>query len=125
VTTIAWRMMHVAVGCFHTRYAAFFDASGAGRLSVDADMFDKRLRPQSLPGTAAGGLAFLASSYERWHAAIAALDGEGLARPLGPRGSYFGDDPMAALIVHVNREVMHHGGEIGVRRDLYARREFN
>jgi hypothetical protein len=26
---------------------------------------------------------------------------------------------MAALIVHINREVMHHGGEIGVLRDLY------
>jgi hypothetical protein len=26
---------------------------------------------------------------------------------------------MAALIVHVNREVMHRGGEIGVLRDLY------
>jgi hypothetical protein len=30
---------------------------------------------------------------------------------------------MAALVVHVNREVMHHGGEIGVLRDLYARRD--
>jgi len=27
---------------------------------------------------------------------------------------------MAALIVHVNRETMHHGGEIGVRRDFYS-----
>jgi hypothetical protein len=30
---------------------------------------------------------------------------------------------MAALIVHINREVMHHGGEIGLMRDLYARRD--
>jgi hypothetical protein len=29
---------------------------------------------------------------------------------------------MAALIVHINREVMHHGGEIGVLRDLYRLR---
>jgi hypothetical protein len=26
---------------------------------------------------------------------------------------------MAALIAHVNREVMHHGGEICLLRDLY------
>lgn len=26
---------------------------------------------------------------------------------------------MAALIVHISREAMHHGGEIGVLRDLY------
>jgi hypothetical protein len=119
VTTIAWRMMHVAVGCFHIRYAAFFDRS----TPPDADMFDRRLRPSSLPGTAKEGLAFFAESYQRWHDAIAALDEDGLARPLGPRGSYFAEDPMAALIAHVNREVMHHGGEIGLMRDLYARRE--
>jgi hypothetical protein len=117
VTTIAWRMMHVAVGCFHIRHAAFFDPSAP----PDADMFDRRLRPSSLPGTAKEGLAFFAESYQRWHDAIAALDEDGLARPLGPRGSYFSQDPMAALIVHVNREVMHHGGEIGLLRDLYAR----
>jgi DinB superfamily len=118
VTTIGWRMMHVAVGCFSTRYAAFFDPS----TPPDADMFDKRLRPDSVPGTAAAGLEFFRECYERWHTAIAGLDEDGLARPLGRRGSYFADDPMAALIVHINREVMHHGGEIGVLRDLYARR---
>jgi hypothetical protein len=26
---------------------------------------------------------------------------------------------MAALVLHINREVMHHGGEIGLLRDLY------
>jgi hypothetical protein len=26
---------------------------------------------------------------------------------------------MAALIAHINREVMHHGAEIGLLRDLY------
>jgi hypothetical protein len=26
---------------------------------------------------------------------------------------------MAGLIVHINREVMHHGGEICLLRDLY------
>jgi hypothetical protein len=29
---------------------------------------------------------------------------------------------MADLIVHINRETMHHGAEIGLLRDLYARR---
>jgi hypothetical protein len=26
---------------------------------------------------------------------------------------------MAGLTLHINREVMHHGGEIGLLRDLY------
>ncbi|GAA1890044.1 DinB family protein [Asanoa iriomotensis] len=112
VTTIAWRMAHIAVN-FHTRWSTFFADTGTG------DMFDPRHIPADLPGTAADALAFLDRAYQRWHTAISGLDAEALSRPLGPRGAYFAKDPMAALIVHVNRETMHHGGEIGVLRDLY------
>jgi hypothetical protein len=41
--------------------------------------------------------------------------------PLGTAGDAFADDPMASLVLHVSRETMHHGGEIGVLRDLYRR----
>jgi len=44
---------------------------------------------------------------------------EGLERPLGPKGGAYADDSMLALVAHVNREVMHHGGEICLLRDLY------
>ena len=30
--------------------------------------------------------------------------------------------PMAGLVLHISREVMHHGGEIGALRDLYRAR---
>ena len=46
-------------------------------------------------------------------------DDEGLRRPLGPRGGPYADDAMAELIAHINREVMHHGAEICLLRDLY------
>ncbi|SNT64214.1 DinB superfamily protein [Asanoa hainanensis] len=111
-TTIAWRIAHVAVN-FHTRVSTFFASNEDG-----ADMSDPRHVPD-LPADATGALAFLDDVYGRWHTAIAALDADELARPLGPRGAYFAAEPMAALIVHVNRETMHHGGEIGVLRDLY------
>ena len=29
------------------------------------------------------------------------------------------EEPMAALIVHINREALHHGAEIALLRDLY------
>ncbi|MEV4537822.1 DinB family protein [Asanoa sp. NPDC049518] len=99
---------------FHTRVSTFFASNEDG-----ADMFDPRHVPDDLPATAAGELAFLDDAYGRWHTAVAALGPDDLARPLGPRGAYFAAEPMAALIVHVNRETMHHGGEIGVLRDLY------
>lgn len=116
VTTIAWRMIHIGVGCFATRVSTFF---GDGSVPDTATMFDPRHVPARLPGSAAEAIAFLDTTYQRWHDAIAALDEDALSRPLGPKGAQFANDPMAGLIAHVNREVMHHGGEIGVLRDLY------
>jgi hypothetical protein len=116
VTTIAWRMMHLAANCFWNRYQAFFGDQDA---PADLDMFDPRFLPADLPGTAAGGTAFLEDAYRRWHRSIAALDEATLREPLGVRGGPYAEDSMAALIVHISREAMHHGGEIGALRDLY------
>src|SRR5215218_5908390 len=119
ITTIAWRLVHIGVGCFAIRTSAFF---GDGSVPGDADMFDPRHVPSDLPGTAADALVFLDHWYQRWHEGIAGLDDAALSQPLGSRGGPFAEDSMAALITHVNREVMHHGGEIGVLRDLYRTR---
>jgi len=116
VTTIAWRVLHLAVGVFYTRASTFF---GDGSVPADADMFDVRHRPGTLPGTAAGALDLLERSYHWWTTGVLAMSDDELVRPLGPRGSYFRDQSMAHLVLHLNRETMHHGGEIGVLRDLY------
>jgi hypothetical protein len=116
VTTIAWRLLHVGIGCFAIRTSAFF---GDGRVPDGADMFDPRHVPTDLPGSAGDAVAFLEREYGRWHTAITGLDPAALETPLGPKGGPYANESMAALIVHVNREVMHHGGEIGTLRDLY------
>ncbi|OLB73772.1 MAG: hypothetical protein AUI14_25270 [Actinobacteria bacterium 13_2_20CM_2_71_6] len=115
-TTIAWRMAHLSATCLANRARTFFDA---GSVPDGADMNDPRLVPTGLPGTAVDGIAFLEEAYRSWHGGIAALDGAALRAPLGRMGGWFADEPMAALIVHINREVMHHGGEICLLRDLY------
>jgi len=109
VTTLAWRMVHVATG-ISTRTSTFF---GGG---PEADMFDPGHLPSELPGTAADALALLDTSYAEWHAAISTAD---LDQLLGWKGAFFAKEPMIALVVHINREVMHHGGEICLLRDLY------
>ena len=109
VTTLAWRIVHVATA-MSSRTHTFFHKAGTG------DMFDPSHFPAELPGTAAAALGFLDLHYREWHEAIAEAD---LEQPLGPQGAFFAEEPMIALIVHINREVMHHGGEIGVLRDLY------
>ena len=116
VTTIAWRLVHIGATCLANRASAFF---GDGSVPADADMFDPRHVPADLPGDADAAVAFLERSYRSWHDGVAGLDEQGLRRPLGPRGGPYADDAMAELVVHISREVMHHGAEIALLRDLY------
>lgn len=115
MTTIAWRMVHLGGFCLGNRANAFFGADP----DADLTMFDPSLVPMPLPGTAAEAITYLEQAYTAWHDGVAALGDEDLARPLGPRGAQFADDPMAALVLHLSRELMHHGGEICLLRDLY------
>jgi hypothetical protein len=110
VTTIAWRMGHIAIGVFGERAANHFGAGGVAYESTD------------WPLTAEGGLALLDRWHDAWSTGVAALDADGLARPCGPHEGPFADHPFAALILHINREALHHAAEISLMRDLYAHR---
>ncbi|MGH9245407.1 MAG: DinB family protein [Acidimicrobiales bacterium] len=116
VTTIAWRVVHVGRDIFGTRARALFGPTSA---PDDAHMYDKRHWPEPLPGTAAGGLALLAEAYTLWHDGVAGLCDDDLRQPIGPKGEEFAEDSMAQLALHINREVMVHGAEICLLRDLY------
>lgn len=117
-TTIAWRLDHVAREVLGKRAAAFFGGSPADAVA-DADMFDDRHWPQPRPLDAAGALAQLQQAYALWHAGVSGLTDETMQRPLGPRGAAYADDSVARLVLHINREVMAHGAEICLLRDLY------
>jgi hypothetical protein len=54
---------------------------------------------------------------------VTRLGEEGLARPCGEAEGPFASYPLAALVLHINRETIHHGAEIALLRDLYAHRE--
>lgn len=108
VTTIAWRLGHVVVGVLGARVASHFDGP-----PCDYEGWD-------YAGTAAGALEQLDEAYARWAAGVRALDEEGLARPCGPAEGPWADRSMGVLVLHINREVIHHGAEIALLRDLYA-----
>jgi hypothetical protein len=116
VTTIAWRLVHIGATCLANRASTFF---GDGSVPEEADMFDPRHVPADLPGNAEDAVAFLERAHRHWHEGVAGLDEEGLRRPLGVKGGPYAADPMAELVIHINREVMHHGAEIALLRDLY------
>jgi hypothetical protein len=108
VTTISWRMGHISIGIFGMRAANHFGDGGVGYESTD------------WPLTAAGGLALLERTYGAWRDGIKALDLDALGRAVGPHEGPFAQYPFAALILHINREAIHHGAEICLLRDLYA-----
>lgn len=109
VTTIAWRLAHVIVGVFAMRNASHF-----GREAVDYSTFD-------YSPTAAGALRQLDEENDRWVAGCESL-GDRIADPVGPAEGPYADAPYAGLLLHIHREVIHHGAEICLLRDLYARR---
>ncbi|MBB6629239.1 DinB family protein [Nocardioides sp. KIGAM211] len=110
VTTIAWRLAHITVEVLAMRSASHF-----GREATDYESW-------AYAGTAAEALAQLDREVDTWRAGVLALGEDGLARPCGPAEGPFGDLPMAALVLHIHREVIHHGAEICLLRDLYAHR---
>ncbi|WP_205325014.1 DinB family protein [Glycomyces sp. YM15] len=122
VTTIAWRMLHIGRDVLGVRTRAFF---GPNEGLEDAEMWDLRLWPDTLPATAADALAMLEQSYAHWREGVRSLDAEAIEEPLGPQGGWFAESPMAALVLHLNREVMAHGAEICLLRDLYRAKGFD
>lgn len=122
VTTIAWRIVHIGRDVLGTRARAFFGDPSLpeGALPTeDLAMYDARWWPEPLPATADEALAFLDKTYTMWCDGIRTLDDEALLRPLGPRGDHHADQSWGALVLHINREVMAHGAEVSLLRDLY------
>ena len=107
VTTIAWRLSHLTVGVFGMRVAAHF-----GGPPADYESYD-------YPGDAATALARLDAVYAGWIAGVRGLGKHALSRPCGPAEGPYAEAPMASLVLHVNREAIHHGAEIALLRDLY------
>jgi hypothetical protein len=110
VTTIAWRLGHVIVGVLGMRAASHFGGPAMDYLSFD------------YAGTADGALAQLDEAYGHWITGVRGLDAAGLARPCGPAEGPYAEYPMATLVLHIHREMIHHGAEIALLRDLYAHR---
>ena len=67
-------------------------------------------------------VGLLEKTYRWWTDGVREMTEAEFLAPLGPRGGFYADQPMAQLVLHLNRETMHHGGEIGVLRDLYRAR---
>ncbi|WP_436528028.1 DinB family protein [Actinoplanes sp. HUAS TT8] len=107
VTTIAWRLGHIIVGVLGMRVASHF-----GGPPLDYQTF-------RWSGSASGALVQLDEAYGKWISGVDSLTDSDLARPVGPSEGPWAEHSLAELILHINREVIHHGAEISLLRDLY------
>ena len=110
VTTIAWRLVHLIVGVYGQRNASHFGGPPIDYLTYDH------------PATAAEALADLDAVHDRWVTSVRTLDEDALLRPVGEAEGPFAAYPMSSLVLHIHREVIHHGSEILLLRDLYRSR---
>ncbi len=107
-TTLAWRLCHLVAGQM---------------MRCDYTFGSKSLQENDIeyPGSATDALAFLERSHQAWVAGLntltdADMDVVGLSTyPHGLDPQL----PFGPLLWWTNREVVHHGGEIGLLRDLW------
>ncbi len=111
MTSIAWRLSHLIVGVFGARVHAQFDGPEVDYLGFH------------YAGTADDALAQLDHGYAAWVAGVRAWGEDDLAAECGPAEGHWSKHSHADLIAHINREVIHHGAEIALLRDLWAHRD--
>jgi hypothetical protein len=91
----------------------------ASRLFGDGSLTTARI---SFPPGADAVPGFLDGHYRAWRTGMAGLSPDGWAAPLGPSWGPYAESNMVDLALHVLDEVVHHGAEVGLLRDLFAHR---
>jgi hypothetical protein len=105
--TIAWLVGHLTE-VFFERYEWTF---GSKRLRADSLVFSDRAEP---------AVAGLREQVTRWSAAIDDLaEEQAFSVGLSQATEIDAAAPFGHLVLHLNRELIHHGAEIMVLRDLY------
>ncbi|MBM7790899.1 DinB family protein [Tenggerimyces flavus] len=107
-TTISWRLNHLMDVLQAERTATWFG--------------HQPLPDDGLPTTrttAAAAIEGLDHAYAVWRRRLAALSQDDLDRPMGELAGRYGKDSGNTFALHILDELIHHGAEVGVVRDLY------
>jgi DinB superfamily len=105
-TTIAWRCWHIAVDALDSYSARLFCASGTGLTGAE------------WVGDAVSAQRLLAAAWSTFRTGVADW-GDDLFEELGRDWGPFAQHSRLALALHAQREVIHHGAEIALLRDLH------
>lgn len=102
VTTIAWRIWHIAIDCFdeYTRRFRGDTAEASAEWTLDPDEAIETLN-------------------EKWLAYRSVVAGRDWWEELGSTWEFFSRHSTADMAMHASNELVHHGAEISLLRDLY------
>ena len=109
VTTIAWRYTHISDLLSEERCATWVGVEPEG----------EDLIKEGAPPDAASAREFFERAFARWKRYVNAIDMSQIFEKVGPIARMFADRTRAQFVLHILDEVIHHGAEIGVLRDLY------
>ena len=110
VTTIAWRCWHIAVDCLDSYSSRLFGATGTG------------LGGRNWVRTAEDAQSMLAAAWKVFRSGVVGWGDDELWSLLGQTWGPFANHTNLDLALHAQREVIHHGAEMALLRDLYAAR---
>jgi uncharacterized damage-inducible protein DinB len=108
-TTLAWRLCHIADVLGEDRNGPWLGQPPPPPRSGD-------------PGSAAAALAQLDQAYTYWYKLLAGTTDESLTEHIGPVGGLYEESTRRSFVLHILDELIHHGAEAALLRDLYAAR---
>jgi uncharacterized damage-inducible protein DinB len=108
VAAMPWRLNHIVDFLTEGRNAVWLGlpAPEAGR--------------DGAPDTAEQALATVEAAYASWRALLEASTEETLAAPIGKAAGRYGTATRRSFVLHVLDELIHHGAEVALLRDLYS-----
>lgn len=106
-TTIAWRMWHMGPDCLDSYSSRLFGTNGTG------------IDDRSWTMSADEAWALLERSFRNFRAGIATSTPEQMMEPIGDAFGPFAHKNRIDLALHAEREIVHHGAEIALLRDLF------
>lgn len=106
--TLHWRLAHLTEMLAEERNWTWLGAAAPGAL------------PGGLAMSPEAALVAATDGYAAWRALVAAQSDNDLATPIGPAAGEYGSATRRSLVLHIADELIHHGAEAALLRDLYA-----
>jgi DinB family protein len=107
-TTLPWRLHHLTVVLGEDRNGRWLRVPDAPTAVIEP------------AGTAADAVARLADAHAAWRGVLTKVSEAALVEPMGEVAGGFAESTGRAFVLHILDELVHHGAEVAMLRDLYA-----